>query len=140
MPTETRCTSAVATVMPISTGTGLKRVAKVSAISCDLSPSSATKMTAKLSASAARKPFTKELPGYRDREEGAGRPRPGRQGTTAKSKVSLASDEAARPDHEKTRDQHVDRDVGSYSPSRHQAYPAGPAARRVGGDTHPRAM
>src|SRR3954453_16545381 len=98
MPTETRCTNAVAAVMPISTGTGLKRVAKVSAISCDLSPSSATKMTAKLSARAARKPFTKRLPGYRDREEGAGRPRPGRQGTTAKSKVSLASDEAARPD------------------------------------------
>src|SRR5690349_9180216 len=56
MPTETACTTAVATVMPIRTGTGLNRVAKVMAISWDLSPSSATKMTAKLSAVANRKP------------------------------------------------------------------------------------
>ena len=35
---------------------------------------------------------------------------------TAKSKVSLASLEAARPDPG-DRGQHVDRDVGSYSPS-----------------------
>ena len=45
--------------MPISTGTGLKRVAKVRAMSWDLSPSSATKMTAKLSAVATRKPSTR---------------------------------------------------------------------------------
>src|SRR4051812_41744717 len=117
MPTETRCTRAVATVMPISTGHGLNRVAKVRAMSWDLSPSSATKMTAKLIASAARKPSTKKLPVSRDREEVCA------QGDldpavvrTAKSKVSLASDEAARPD---TRGrQHVDRDIGSYSPSR----------------------
>src|ERR1700754_1364155 len=62
MPTETRCTSAVAAVIPISTGHSRKRVAKVSAISCDLSPSSATKMTAKLSAVAARKPDKENLP------------------------------------------------------------------------------
>ncbi len=47
MPTDTRCTIAVATVMPMSTGHTLKRVAKVRAMSWDLSPSSATKMTPK---------------------------------------------------------------------------------------------
>ena len=47
MATDTRWTTAVAIVMPMSTGHTLKRVAKVSAMSWDLSPSSATKMTPK---------------------------------------------------------------------------------------------
>src|SRR3954454_14946169 len=45
MPTDTRCTIAVAAVMPMITGHTLKRAAKVIAMSWDLSPSSATKMT-----------------------------------------------------------------------------------------------
>src|SRR3954451_5158162 len=71
MPTETRCTSAVAAVIPINTGPGRKRVAKVSAMSCDLSPSSATKMTTKLSAAAARKSDKEHLP-VRAGRKGAG--------------------------------------------------------------------
>src|SRR4051812_2187518 len=47
MPTDTRCTIAVARVMLTRTGHTLKRVAKVNAMSWDLSPSSATKMTPK---------------------------------------------------------------------------------------------
>src|SRR3712207_8866773 len=35
-PTEIACTTAVATVMPMSTGSGRNRVANVMAISCDL--------------------------------------------------------------------------------------------------------
>ena len=46
--TDTRWTRAVATVMPISTGTARYRVANVNAISWLLSPSSATKITPKL--------------------------------------------------------------------------------------------
>src|SRR3954468_17010831 len=45
MPTDTRWTIAVAIVMPSRTGQTLNRVAKVSAMSWDLSPSSGTKMT-----------------------------------------------------------------------------------------------
>src|SRR3954453_5793334 len=47
MATDTRWTIAVAIVMPMRTGQTLNRVAKVSAMSWDLSPSSATKMTPK---------------------------------------------------------------------------------------------
>jgi hypothetical protein len=47
MATEARWTIAVAIVMPRRTGHTLKRVAKVRAMSWDLSPSSATKMTPK---------------------------------------------------------------------------------------------
>jgi hypothetical protein len=56
MPTLTAWTTAVATVMPVNTGRARNRVANAIAISCDLSPSSATKMTAKLRANAPGKP------------------------------------------------------------------------------------
>ncbi|GAB2956876.1 hypothetical protein GCM10027280_52010 [Micromonospora polyrhachis] len=48
--------------MPINTGTGLNRVAKVNAINCDLSPNSATKMTPKLTARATKNPSMKPFP------------------------------------------------------------------------------
>src|SRR4051812_36573151 len=122
MPTDTRCTSAVAAVIPISTGPGRKRVAKVSAMSCDLSPSSATKMTTKLSAAAARKSDKEHLP-VRAGRKGAGRPRPGHV-STAKPKVSSAPVERTRdrPAGRLPR-QYVDRDAQDYSPSRDSAYP-----------------
>ena len=48
MPTDIACTTAVAVVMPASTTRIGNRVAKVRAINWLLSPSSATKMKAKL--------------------------------------------------------------------------------------------
>ncbi|CAB4732432.1 unannotated protein [freshwater metagenome] len=48
MPTDTACTTAVAVVMPASTTRIGNRVAKVRAINWLLSPSSATKIKAKL--------------------------------------------------------------------------------------------
>ena len=62
MATDAACTTAVATVIPIRTGQGLNRVANVMAMSCDLSPSSATKITPKLTASAATNPCIGTLP------------------------------------------------------------------------------
>lgn len=59
MITDTRWTSAVATVIPIKTGTVLNLMANVMAISWLLSPSSAMKITAVLSRRASTTP---ELP------------------------------------------------------------------------------
>src|SRR4051794_39918001 len=120
MPTETACTTAVATVMPISTGQGLNRVAKVRAMSWDLSPSSATKMTAKLIARAARKTSTRTNPGIGGPGGSCtGRLRPGRRENSQVEGLARPGMRAARPDTG-NRHQHVDRDIGSYSPSRYQ--------------------
>ena len=99
MATDARCTTAVATVMPISTGIGLNRVAKVSAISWDLSPSSATKMTPKLTTSAAKNPSMTSFPFM----PGGGTGAPSTRLQQPESKVSPASEtEAAWPDAERT--------------------------------------
>src|SRR5215207_5301497 len=122
MPTETACTTAVATVMPISTGTGLKRVANVSAMSCDLSPSSATKITAKLSAVATRNPSMR-TPG--EQQTGArARGDLDPAGTEIGQVEGLARPGLPRPPGRalEQQSQYVDHDVGSYSPSRDQPY------------------
>ncbi|GAA0281956.1 hypothetical protein GCM10009539_82330 [Cryptosporangium japonicum] len=72
--------------MPMSTGRARNFVANVNAMSCDLSPSSATKMTPKLTAVATRNPVTRHLPvfsriGVHDLDPAY---------TTPESKVSLA--------------------------------------------------
>src|SRR3954447_23181894 len=74
MPTETRWTTAVAIVMPSRTGHTLKRVAKVIAMSWDLSPSSATKMTPKATRVLTRTASTGPAGGPLSRCGGDGRP------------------------------------------------------------------
>ena len=56
--TDSRCTTAVATVIPVSTTAARYRVANARAINWLLSPSSATKMTPKLSRNACSTPVT----------------------------------------------------------------------------------
>src|SRR3954454_18803450 len=122
MATDTRCTIAVAAVMPSSTGHTLKRVAKVRAMSWDLSPSSATKMTPKA---------TRVL--VRTASTGALLVRPGpRRGPRSRHTYAwiegLARLAGAGP-HGRTPPgwtgprQYVDRDIGGYSPSLRRTLP-----------------
>ncbi|GIL27036.1 hypothetical protein NUM_22900 [Actinocatenispora comari] len=102
--------------MPISTGNARYLVANVNAINCDLSPSSATKITAKLSANALQTAVMSSSRSHRTEAcettirhscqiEGLARP----------------TDRAARPGCRcDTGGQSVDRDIGGYSPSRRQ--------------------
>src|SRR3954447_4608906 len=113
--------------MPTRTGHTLKRVAKVSAMSWDLSPSSATKMTPKAISVLANTASTGRYgPLWSDRA---------RQETSTRhvlpgSKVSPAwQNQAARPDVRRRTGvgQCVDRDIGGYSPSLLERLPvAGP--------------
>ena len=68
--TEIKCTKAVASVIPISTGTVLYRVANVNAISWLLSPNSATKITAALMRNASTPRRTLSLDPAGGRPEG----------------------------------------------------------------------
>ena len=118
MPTDTRCTTAVAMVMPRSTGQTLKRVAKVSAMSWDLSPSSATKMTPKATSVLTRTASTGRW---------ASLVRPGRRRETSTRQRAAWIEGLARLAGAGPRGrtsagrtgvrQHVDRDIGGYSPS-----------------------
>src|SRR3712207_1555022 len=107
--------------MPIRTGQGLKRVANVSAISWDLSPSSATKMTAKLTAVATRKPSIRCPSRLCGRDGTQGDLDPAEDAARVEGLVRL--DEAAWPDARAR--QYVDHGVADYSPSLRRAYPAG---------------
>src|SRR4051794_38123234 len=116
--TDTRCTIAVATVMPTSTGHTLKRVAKVNAMSWDLSPSSATKMTPNARSVLARTASTGRY--------GPLSSVPGRGARTSTRHIAAwieglarLEDQAARPDVRRITGvgQCVDRDIGGYSPS-----------------------
>src|SRR3954452_23995619 len=128
MPTETRWTTAVAIVMPRRTVHTRYRVAKVSAMSCDLSPSSATKMTPKESRVLYRTASTKDGPLWSGRIEardldptaelsGLGPPPPRRK-------------DAARPAGVRKTGvrQYVDRHIGASSPSLARSMPAGPGS------------
>jgi hypothetical protein len=100
--------------MPVSTVTTRYRVANVNAINCDLSPNSATKMTPKLTTSAAKNPSTASSRDIhtgqdaRDDLDPAHLPEP---------KVSLTPQCGAMGPGSRT-SQYVDHHVGSYSPSR----------------------
>src|SRR3954468_7263971 len=118
MPTEERGTTAVAVVMPRRTGHTRKRVAKVRAMSWDLSPSSATKMTPK-----ARRVLTRTASTVRDGPLRSGRARCDTSTRHAcmpwVEGLARLPGQAARPDVGRSCGvgQRVDRDIGGYSPS-----------------------
>ena len=126
MPTDARCTTAVAIVMPMSTGHTLKRVAKVRAMSWDLSPSSATKMTPKETSVLMR---TASTDGWGLSRSGRGRRETStRQHAAWVEGLARLAGGAARPDIGRRTGvrQYVDRDIGGYSPSLPQDYRGAP--------------
>src|SRR4051812_13980261 len=103
--------------MPMRTGHTLKRVAKVNAMSWDLSPSSATKMTPNARSVLARTASTGRFgPLWSDR----GERKPSTRHIAAWIEgLARLEDQAARPDVRRRTGvgQCVDRDIGGYSPS-----------------------
>src|SRR4051795_7577663 len=129
MATEARWTIAVAMVMPSRTGHTLKRVAKVRAMSWDLSPSSATKMTPK-ETSVLMKTASTEPSGLSDPAGTEMRDLDPACCLDRRSRPPRRSG-AARPDVRRRTGvgQYVDRDIGGYSPSLPAMLPVtGPAA------------
>src|SRR4051794_10511255 len=102
--------------MPQMTGHTLKRVAKVRAMSCDLSPSSATKMTPKAMRVLRRTASTEDGPFGSGRDEGT-RPRPGSMLPGSKVSPALPEQGRAAGPSAGAAGQYVDRDIGGYSPS-----------------------
>src|SRR3954453_4378270 len=103
--------------MPTSTGHTLKRVAKVNAMSWDLSPSSATKMTPNARSVLARTASTGRYgPLWSDRVRGEDLD-PAH--TAWIEGLARLENQAARPDVRRGTGvcQCVDRDIGGYSPS-----------------------